>query len=665
MTLRTKIITIIALTIILAVAVTMTVVIDMQKKKMADAGIHETRFLCDLIESATEGPMSEGKNSDVQKILDRLGRNKEITKLRILSPDGRVLESMDRAETGSKPAGLPAAVTGSSLESRAFVSGMRIDYFRSISNRKECFGCHDSRKKILGIIQIVHDNTTNYEDFLSFRRLLIFFCLAIVLIVSVAISSVFSHLVMKPLRGLLSAMREVETGNWNASVKVQSNDELGEIEASFNKMILEVNSLYAKNIVKERELSKVRVELEHKTQVEELNSQLGANIRELEAANETVIALSDEVRNKNVALERAVERLKRINEAGRILSSIMETEEAMKTIVQTTADLLNAERVTMHLRGTTSRSLTVQYVRGKGTDHLDGFPPELDRDYQDLFVSGKPAFIADPVATEGRCEPGRSGIGVPLKVKGQVIGAVILENGPTRGPVTEDDLEILTTLSNQAMVAIENAWLYESAKNNYFATIQSLVNALEASDRFTKGHSERVRLLSFELGKYLGLDSRQVELIEHAAILHDIGKIGIDNFVLQKQGKLTSREYGLVKTHPLIGDEILGPIENLEDVRKTIIQHHERFDGTGYPYGLRGDEISLTARILSVVDTFDAMMTDRPYRKALSLNHVKDELSSNAGTQFDPVVVRAFLGMLEIKSDLILPKAGYNALLSI
>ncbi|MBI5640996.1 MAG: HD domain-containing protein, partial [Nitrospirae bacterium] len=242
---------------------------------------------------------------------------------------------------------------------------------------------------------------------------------------------------------------------------------------------------------------------------------------------------------------------------------------------------------------------------------------------------------------------------------------MLLENGTEGGTFTEDELELLTTLSNHAMVAIENAWLYESVKNNYFSTIQSLVNALEASDRFTKGHSERVRLLSVELGKHIGLDFKELELLEHASILHDIGKIGIDNFILQKQGKLTAKEYGLIKTHPLIGDEILGPIETLEGVRRTIIQHHERYDGNGYPFGLRGDEISLKSKILSVVDTFDAMMTDRPYRKALHIYKVKDELKSNAGTQFDPYVVEAFVDLLNAQGQELLMAAGYANLYSI
>jgi HD-GYP domain-containing protein (c-di-GMP phosphodiesterase class II) len=245
-------------------------------------------------------------------------------------------------------------------------------------------------------------------------------------------------------------------------------------------------------------------------------------------------------------------------------------------------------------------------------------------------------------------------------MKGEIIGTMILELQKGDSAFTDEDMEILTTLSNQAVVSMENAWLYESVKRNYFATIQSLVNALEASDRYTKGHSERVKLLALELGRHIGLDFKELEILEHASILHDIGKIGIESFILQKQGKLTSQEYSLIKSHPLIGEEILSPIVTLEGVRQTIIQHHERYDGAGYPYGLRGEELLLKARILSVVDTFDAMMSERPYRNALSLFQVKEELIQNAGTQFDPYVVECFIELMHLRGDSLLRSSGYT-----
>ncbi|MDP2278979.1 MAG: HD domain-containing phosphohydrolase, partial [Nitrospirota bacterium] len=159
---------------------------------------------------------------------------------------------------------------------------------------------------------------------------------------------------------------------------------------------------------------------------------------------------------------------------------------------------------------------------------------------------------------------------------------------------------------------------------------------------------------------FIGLDNRDLEVLEHAAVLHDIGKIGIATTVLHKEGRLTENEYDIIKTHTLIGDKILGPINTLEGVRTTIIQHHERYDGKGYPHGISGEEISVMARIMAVIDTFDAMITDRPYRKALSLSKAKEELKQGAGSQFDPQIVNAFLNMLDAKEDALLFTAGYN-----
>lgn len=664
MVIKTKIIAIIALTIVLAVGITTAVLVKMQSDKMISVKMEDTGQLCDIIERSTEKAMMEGNTTEVQRILEDIGRTREIIHLRILSPDGTILKSANQGEIGAKVPEFIRGSAGRETPKPRLVNNSSINYFHAINNKPECYGCHDQRNVVIGVIQFNHDISRHMSMFLSIKRLLIFSNVAIVLIVSMILSFLITRLVMRPLQQLLTTINAVEGGDWQASVTIAGNDELGLIGRSFNKMVQEINNLYRKNIVKEREISRIKSDLEHKNKVEDLNTQLEFKLKEIETANKAISSLSREVKSKNIELEKAVEKLKKINEIGRILSSIIETQELMKIIIQTTADLLRADKVTLHLRNARKQPVTIQYRRGIGLENLADFTMELTDEFTEIFNQGKPVFIpAQRVKGENGSGQG-SGvqlIGVPLKIKGQTIGAMLLENGAGGCSFTEDELELLTTLSNQAMVAIENAWLYESVKTNYFATIQSLVNALEASDRFTKGHSERVRFLSMELGRHIGLDFRELEILEHASILHDIGKIGIDNFILQKQGKLTSKEYSLIKTHPLIGDEILGPIETLDGVRKTIIQHHERFDGNGYPFGIRGDEISLKSKILSVVDTFDAMMTDRPYRKALSLSEVKMELQNNAGTQFDPYVVEAFVGLLDAQAAEMLAAAGYSA----
>ena len=525
-------------------------------------------------------------------------------------------------------------------------------------NRQECYGCHDSREIINGVIQVKLDISRNVSTMMSIKRMLVFSNIIIVIVISVILSLLFSRFVMKPLKNLLTAIQEVEAGNWNATVQGISGDELGTIGTAFNRMIEEMNKLYKKNLSKERELSKIKIDLEHKNRVEDLNTQLEFRLKELETANRAITSLSKEVKGKNKELQKVVERLKKMNEVGRILTSIVETEEVMKIITRTTADLFNTDRAILHLRNANKPPLIIQYRRGLGTESIADVPLEYQTYYAEIITQGKPILLQHGSTPSSK-------IGVPLKMKGEVIGTMILEMQSEVSAFTDEDMEILTTLSNQAIVSMENAWLYESVKRNYFATIQSLVNALEASDLYTKGHSERVKLLALELGRYIGLDFKELEILEHASILHDIGKIGVESFILQKQGKLTSKEYSLIKSHPLIGEEILGPIDTLEGVRQTIIQHHERFDGKGYPYGLSGEELLLKARILSVVDTFDAMMSERPYRKALSLFQVKDELILNAGTQFDPYVVESFIEMMNLRGDSLLDASGYAKIHSI
>lgn len=192
------------------------------------------------------------------------------------------------------------------------------------------------------------------------------------------------------------------------------------------------------------------------------------------------------------------------------------------------------------------------------------------------------------------------------------------------------------------LVARYSFKLYMDMRHVYFETIKALANAVEAKDKYTIGHSYRVADYAVGIAEHMGFRQDTIDRIKTAAILHDIGKIGISDSILNKPGKLEDNEYFVIQKHPEIGAKILSEVDFLGDVSKIIKYHHERFDGKGYPEGLQGAEIPIEASILSVADAFDAMTSDRPYRKAMDQSTAMNILLKEAGVQFNPIVVKAF-----------------------
>ena len=232
-------------------------------------------------------------------------------------------------------------------------------------------------------------------------------------------------------------------------------------------------------------------------------------------------------------------------------------------------------------------------------------------------------------------------IALPLLSKGESIGVICIYFAEPR-EFKQDEIELLTTASNEAAIAIENARIYENLEDAFVGTIRSLAEAIDAKDTYTRGHSEQVSLYAEAIARGLGLNGDELQTIRYAGYLHDVGKIGIPDAILSKPGKLTVEEFGVIKKHPILSERILKPVNFPYPVQSIVRHHHERYDGKGYPDHLAGEEIPLGARILFVADAFEAMTSDRPYRKALSNQMAIDELQRNMGTQFDEKIVTVF-----------------------
>lgn len=206
----------------------------------------------------------------------------------------------------------------------------------------------------------------------------------------------------------------------------------------------------------------------------------------------------------------------------------------------------------------------------------------------------------------------------------------------------QGELRILKSLTEQLAIVIANTDLYKNLEQFTVNMVRSLVYAIEAKDPYTSGHSERVYHFSMLMAQRLGIENDAFEALKWAAILHDVGKIGISEQILLKPGKLTDEEFGRIKEHPEKGGRILQPVAQLANSLGGIVHHHERYDGKGYPYGLKGEEIPLAARIIAVADTFDAITSSRTYRQARTRREAMQIIKSVAGTQLDPKIVKIF-----------------------
>lgn len=236
---------------------------------------------------------------------------------------------------------------------------------------------------------------------------------------------------------------------------------------------------------------------------------------------------------------------------------------------------------------------------------------------------------------------------VPLVAQGRGIGVVALIREKKNGLFGHTDVQLLSVFASHVATSMQNANMYARMQDLNLDIIRSYATAVEVKDVYTKGHSERVATYGLKLGMELGLVSRELEKIYVAGVLHDIGKIGVPDNILNKPGRLTDEEFEVMKKHPTIGRDILSQVWSLKDILPIVYYHHERVDGKGYPEGLHGDQIPFLARVISVVDAFEAMTSDRAYRESLPMDKVKNILSEGAGTQWQEDIVHKWLDFVE------------------
>ncbi|MFC1805018.1 HD domain-containing phosphohydrolase [Candidatus Omnitrophota bacterium] len=241
----------------------------------------------------------------------------------------------------------------------------------------------------------------------------------------------------------------------------------------------------------------------------------------------------------------------------------------------------------------------------------------------------------------------KSGLCVPVVFQRRALGTISAYSRKPRA-FSHDEIEILSIFASQIAVAIQESRHYDDIHMNYFNTIHTLALALESRDVYTRGHTERVTRYALRIGRALQIPELDLEILRYAAQVHDIGKISVPDSILNKPGKLTPAERAIIELHPVKGAEVIEPLAFLKPAIPIVRHHHERYDGTGYPDGLSRENIPLLSRILACADAFDAMTSERPYRKKkMTIEEALDEMRHNIGSQFDPKIFRLFVKSIE------------------
>lgn len=379
-------------------------------------------------------------------------------------------------------------------------------------------------------------------------------------------------------------------------------------------------------------------------------------VREVSRVTELLVELEqaavDQLRIKE-------NQLAALMKVGQTINSSLGKKRVLEEVMDRLIELMHAERGFLMLKRPDGR---LEFEIARGIDHvnLEEESFKVSRTIVERVAASGETILTTNAQDDPRFEHQlsvaafrlRSILCAPLKIKEQLIGVIYVDNRARAGTFQVQDQNLITAFADQAAVAIDNAQLFEDLQHKnreleeaYQATLEGWVSALDMRDKETEGHTQRVTVLTQRLARFMGVGDDELVHITRGALLHDIGKMAIPDSILLKPGPLTEAERELVKQHPKFAYDMLKRIEFLLPAIDIPYCHHEKWDGTGYPRGLKGEEIPFAARIFPVVDVWDALTSDRPYRQGLPMDEVKERIRADAGKHFDPRVVDAFLTM--------------------
>ena len=416
------------------------------------------------------------------------------------------------------------------------------------------------------------------------------YALPAALATALALALLMAGAIRRPLRKLALAATAIADGDTHQHIEVESRDELGVVAEAFNTMSARITH--------------------------------------------TLEGMSQKIRNLSVEMSS-------LSAFGATLAQMPDARAEMRRLTEMVLEVYAASYAALYLYEDDELRLAASAgAHGELFDRVEELCTQA-------ALSGEPcaARITDQTGTVtlGReVGDGALALAMPLVMKGFVAGVIAISSA-SGADLHEDDLSLLATIAGQITFALQNAEAYQQLDDMYLETVTALATAMEAKDQYTAAHADMLSKMAVGVGQRLELNATELRQLQYAAVLHDIGKIGIPGSVLNKPGKLDDEEFALMAQHTIIGERIISRIQYLQPISLIVRSAHERWDGAGYPDGLAGEDIPLAARILLVCDAFHAMTSDRPYRKALPTAAAITELEKHAGSQFDPAVADAFL----------------------